>query len=145
MNKPIVYLLVGAPCSGKTWVTDQLKETFAVVEHDDFIDSPKSYPDAVVLAAFDGERAVIANSPFGMSKLSAELARQGVEVVPVFIVEEENVISERYENREGKAIPARHLSLQKTYLARALELDAFVGTSQEVLDYFTQTAKRSVG
>lgn len=133
----VVYLLVGCPGSGKSWVTDQLRGTFTVVEHDDYMDRSNEYPDAVVAAAWTSLSPVIANTPFGVSKLQETLEQNALKVIPVFIIEPDAVVTERYEAREGRPISKGHLTRQRTYFERALELGAFHGGSQEVLDYLS--------
>jgi predicted kinase len=125
-----VYLLVGCPGSGKSWVSSQLKSKFKVVEHDHH---RTGYVEAVAKAA--KESPVLANTPFGVSKLMEDLSSKGIPVIPVFILEAERTISERYSKREGRPIPQGHLTRQHTYRERAQELKAFSGTSEQVLEH----------
>lgn len=131
-----MVLLVGVPCSGKSWVTSQLTDKYVVVEHDDYRDL-KAYVAAIV--AVSGERKpVLANTPFGVTDLLTSLQSQGLSVEPVFIIESENVLKARYSLREGKPIPQGHLTRQNTYKARAEAYTAFVATSQEVFTYLSK-------
>lgn len=128
-----VYLLVGCPGVGKTWVSDQLKTQFNVLEHDEF--KEEGYYKAIADAARHGDKPVLANTPFGVSRLTTNIESLGPSVIPVFIIEEDEVVTQRYESRSGKKILPGHLTRQRTYLRRARDLGAFVGTSSEVLEH----------
>lgn len=130
----IVYLVVGCPGSGKSWVCEQLTELFEYVHHDLYIKMTGSaYVDAILEAADHSTRPILAEAPFSISKTMEPLEEAGCTVVPVFIVEDPEVISDRYLAREGKNIPPGHLTRQRTYAERAAEYNAFTGTSDEVL------------
>lgn len=131
-----VFLVVGCPGSGKTWVCEQLTEKFHFVPHDDYLDANgRDYVPALVQAARQATMPVLAEAPFSVSQILDPLDDYGIEVVPVFILEDEAVLKERYHAREGKEIPKGHLTRQRTYESRARELDAFSGTSEEVLQF----------
>lgn len=129
-----VYLIVGCPGSGKSWICNQLAEQFSYVAHDDFIGKGNNkYPEAIIRAARTSPRPVLCETPFSVSQLLEPLTKAGCRVVPVFIIEKFAVIAKRYLDREGRTIPLGHLNRQNTYRARAMELKAFMGTSSEVL------------
>ncbi len=130
-----VYLLVGAPGSGKTWVANQLRSKFEVMDHDAYID--KNYVQALYEAA-SGNKPILAETPFSMSEIIDPLNRANIEVVPVFIIESEEVHTKRYNARSGKAIPKGHLTRTKTYLDRAIAGNHFYGTSEKVLKHLKQ-------
>lgn len=131
MNK--VYLVVGVPGSGKSWVCAKLAPKFNHVAHDDF--KNVDYTKVIWTAAKQGSKPVLAETPFGVSQIMATLCDNGVEVEPVFILESTEVTTQRYSLREGKAIPKGHLTRIETYALRAKQLGAFSGTSQEVLEH----------
>ena len=131
MNK--IYILVGSPGSGKTWVSQQLHTKYNVAEQDDFIG--KDYVHHLLALAHAYRQPVLANTPFGLSKLMESLQNEGAEVEPVFIIESPLVLTQRYQQRENKPIPPGHITRQYTYLERARELRAFHGTAEEVLNY----------
>ena len=131
MNK--IYILVGSPGSGKTWVSSQLYGKFSVAEQDEFIG--KDYVHHLLALSHRERQPILANTPFGLSKLMESLQNEGAEVEAVFIIEDPDTLAARYEAREGKPIPKGHLSRQYTYQERAYELNAFSGTSEEVLKY----------
>lgn len=133
MSKAI--LLVGVPCSGKSTAQHQVRAHYFVVDKDTFIGREDEYPAAVARAAAVSSRPVVANSPFGYSDLVVALEAHGLDVELIFIIEPDDVLARRYEEREGRAIPPRHLSLQKTYAKRAREHGAFFGTSAEVIEH----------
>jgi broad-specificity NMP kinase len=136
-----VILLAGVPASGKSWVTSQLADRYAVVEQDDFIGHEVDYAPAIAEAAARF-RPVIANAPFGTSELVATLEEIGIQVELVFILEDEDVLEARWDER-GTPERARksHRSRQRTYAARARELSAFAGTSAEVLEHLAGKAE----
>lgn len=130
-----VYLVVGVPGSGKTWVTRQLGHKFDHLRHDDYI-GPKQhgiYAAAIATKAKTATRPILAEAPFSISEIKNPLEQAGVTVVPVFIIETPSIISERYLKREHRALPLGHLTRQTTYAKRCAELKAFRGTSSEVL------------
>lgn len=127
-----VYLVVGCPGSGKTWVCEQLRDKFHYVPHDAY--DEKVYPQILHAATRDME-PVLGEIPFGLSKIHQSLSHHGVRVVPVFIIENEQTLQDRYRQREGRDIITGHLTRQKTYAQRARELGAFCGTAKEVLEH----------
>lgn len=127
-----IYLVVGAPGSGKSWVCEQLKGTFEYVPHDLY---PKTYIAEVLERVKTAPKPLLIETPFSVSKIVEPLNQAGYSVIPVFIIETPNVTAERYLKREGKPIPQGHLTRIETYKQRANELKAFQGTSNEVLSY----------
>lgn len=130
-----VYLLVGSPGSGKTWVMGQLKSQFEIVEHDDFKTTPQAYAKILTERAHESSKPILGNTPFGLSEIILVLATSGIKCTPVFILEPPHVLATRYMARERKQIPQGHLTRQNTYKERAEELGAFSGTSDEVLSH----------
>jgi hypothetical protein len=129
-----IYLVVGTPGSGKTWVCKQLQDKFDYLAHDDY-PSPKFYVTNILQLLDITSKDVLIETPFSVSQIIEPLNKEGYEVIPVFIIETPEVTSKRYEEREGKPIIPGHLTRINTYIQRAAELSAFKGTSQEVLDY----------
>ena len=131
-----VYLVVGCPGSGKSWVCEQLKDRFHYVHHDLFIGmAGAAYVWELFQAAYTADRPVLGEAPFSVSEIVEPLKAFGVKVRPVFISEAPQVIARRYLKREKKSIPKGHLTRQETYAKRAKAMRAFSGTSSEVLDY----------
>lgn len=131
-----IYLVVGTPGSGKTWVCEQLTDKFAYLAHDEFIDAgTDAYVKAAARLADYANTPVLIETPFSVSKIFEPLTKMGYQVTPVFIIESPAVTTKRYEDREKKPIPSGHLSRINTYITRAKEHKAFMGTSQAVLDY----------
>ncbi len=133
MKQPI-YLIVGTPGSGKTWVMDQLKDKFDILRHDDYGEF-KYYAKAIYQLQSVADKPILIETPFSVSQFMAAL-----EVTPVFIIESDEVTRTRYETREGKPIPKGHLTRIQTYIDRAEELNAFSGTSAEVLAHLQKLA-----
>lgn len=136
--KPI-YLVVGVPGSGKTWVCEQLGSKFNYLPHDEFIDEgiPAYVNSAARLAEFS-ETPVLIETPFSVTQIREPLLKRKHTVIPVFIIEEKSVISDRYSKRDNKPIPQGHLTRIDTYITRANELKAFKGTSKEVLEFLSK-------
>lgn len=132
-----VYLVIGVPGSGKTWLCRQLGHKFDHVPHDDYI-GPKQhgvYAKAITEKAKTAQRPILAEAPFSISEIKLPLEAANVKVVPVFVIETPEVLNERYRRREHRLLPMGHLTRQVTYINRCTELKAFRGTSSEVLAY----------
>lgn len=131
-----VYLVIGCPGSGKSWVCDKLKSQFHYVHHDLYIDmTGPVYVSEIIKAAVSSDKPVLAEAPFSVSKTKDPIEAMGIKVIPVFIHEDPDVISDRYQAREKKPIPRGHLTRQKTYEQRAKLWGSFSGTSSEVLEH----------
>lgn len=131
-----IYMVVGCPGSGKSWVCEQLEDFFEYVHHDLYIGMAGTrYVEAILEVCETAEKPVLTEAPFSISQLKKPLETAGHEVQCVFIMEDPEVIADRYLNREGKAIPKGHLTRQETYRERASEYDSFIGTSEEVLEF----------
>lgn len=136
-----IYLVVGVPGSGKSWVCDQLKDKYNYLKHDDYMkDTPGYIRDAARLAA-DSEKPVLIETPFSVSQTGGKLLEMGYRVIPVFILESEVTTAERYFKREGKDIPKGHLTRIQTYRERCEEYNAFGGTSEQVLEHLKKQVK----
>lgn len=133
-----IHLLVGVPASGKSWVTDKLKEKFNVIEHDTYKLKPQYIAALLSAAASKESRPILANTPFGMSEILEALQVRGHQVNPVFILEHPDTLQTRYKAREGKDIPKGHLTRQQTYAQRADETQSFKGTSDQVLKHLQE-------
>ncbi len=149
--KPI-YLIIGVSGCGKSWVSRQLTDKFTYVPHDrcwshptakpDSGDDPKWQPGAISThlkeisdAVKKSTKPVITEVPFAERQLRADLEAQGIQVVPVFVIEDPDVVKKRYEAREKKPIPKPAYSRAKTIINRAKEWGAFYGTSDEVFKH----------
>lgn len=141
MSKTI-YMVVGSPGSGKTWVCDQLKDKFHLIHHDGFIHlkAPGSYVKGILDEAPKSTKPVLIEAPFSISKTKEPLEAAGYKVIPVFIVEEDSVHRKRYAARELKNIPQGHLTRTQTYLQRAKDGKHFYGTSEQVLKHLKEIA-----
>lgn len=128
--KKKIFMVVGCPGSGKSWVCEKLSKQFQYVRHDDHL---KGYVPEIARQAKTATRPLLIETPFSVSQIKEPLEKQGFEVVPLYIQERPEVIRERYQNREGKSIPDGHLTRQETYGKRAKEQGAFSGSSTEIL------------
>lgn len=135
MNK--VLLIAGVPASGKSTVCEQLPDNFVYVRHDDYLDG--GYVEAIVAAAAKTSKTVIAETPFSISKISEPLEQAGLEVVLIVIVEEEYILHIRWDERGTPAKDRKgHLSRQKTFAQRGADQGAFIGTSEELVQFLQQ-------
>lgn len=136
MKQPI-YLVAAVPGTGKTWVCEQLKDSFTHIPHDDYMkEKGNAYMDAAITKAAMSNKPVLIATPFSVSKFTEYIPKKwtpGIKVV--FILETPTLTAERYEKREGKPIPEGHLTRIQTYKERAKELNAFSGTAAQVLEY----------
>ena len=131
-----VYMVCGVPASGKTWVLNQLRKEFTVIENDEFIGkTQKALVERIAKSAHFSPNPILFDCPFGETKLREELLRQGLTVIPLFIVEKPEMVRARYEKREKKDAPQNVLTRASTIKDRAIEWGAFFGTSLEVLSY----------
>lgn len=133
-----IYLVVGVPGSGKSWVCEQLRDKFEYVHHDGYIGhikQPEVYVDAILQKAKSATKPLLTEAPFSISQIKDPLEAQGFKVIPVFILEDPRIVSERYQKREKKQIPTGHLTRMETYRSRAREWGSFFGTSQQVLEH----------
>src|SRR5262245_42204825 len=123
MTKPTVYLVIGVPGAGKTWLCKQLPSSFNYVPHDRCWTHPSGakpgpkYPDwgppgsksthleTIVKEAKASLKPVVTEVPFGERRLRDELVSRGLKVVPLFVVEDPDTVAKRYANRERRPLP----------------------------------------
>ncbi|UGY15143.1 ATP-binding protein [Bradyrhizobium septentrionale] len=135
------FLVVGCPGSGKSWVCGQLAGLYHYVPHDQFKAAPgASYTAEICRQSHTAKRPLLIETPFSMSQIVAPLEHVGFHVTPVFIQEHPEVIRQRYWAREGRELPAGHLTRQRTYQERATAMGHFQGTSSQVLEYLRALA-----
>lgn len=127
-----VYLLCGVSGAGKTWVCEQLKDKFTYVPHDKYYDS---ICEAITHFSMENENPVITECPFGERILRDSLERLSFTVIPVFIIETQDIVASRYFLREGKPIQKSAHTRAISIIARAQEWGAPFGTSTEILQY----------
>ena len=137
-----IYLLVGCPGSGKSWVANNLKAVMDHLPHDNYIG--KNYVSHITnhLKNKTSKSPVLLETPFSISQIKEPLEQQGINVECVYIQEPSGVIEDRYRQRDGKDIPKGHLTRQETYKQRAESGGSFFGTSQQVLDYLTTESSK---
>jgi hypothetical protein len=132
------YLVIGVPCSGKSWVCEQLKDRFEYVRHDDHISG--DYLNSIVLKSATATKPLLIETPFSVSQIKDPLEKKGFNITPVFILETPEVLNMRYREREGTPIIPGHLTRQETYRQRAELWNSYRGTSEEVLRYLEAMA-----
>lgn len=129
-----IFLVVGVPGSGKTTLCSKLIQKYEYLPHDDF-ESEISYIKAANRLQQIATKPLLLEAPFSVS-----IYTEALEVIPVFIIEEDAVVSDRYFNRDKKPIPKGHLTRQCTYKKRATELNAFFGTADQVFRHLDDLA-----
>jgi hypothetical protein len=135
----MIYLLCGVPGSGKTWVIDQL-HNIAHVDHDSH--SRQKLIATAKSLAYASKKPIVIDCPFDERSLKAELEACGLEVIPIFIVEEPSVVEARYMKRERKAPSQNVLTRANTIMNKVREWGAFYGTSNEVLTHLRELVRR---
>lgn len=138
MGMKQVYMVVGCPGSGKSWVCERVRDHFTYIPHDAHIGG--NYVREIKRQAETATKPLLIETPFSMSIVEDPLKMAGFRVECIFIQEAPGVIEERYKAREGKPLPEAHLTRQRTYKARAIERNAFQGTSERVLGYLMHLA-----
>lgn len=129
-----VYLLVGAPASGKSWVASQLTEKFHYISYDD---NPKSQHLSLLQQA-PTDKPILFDPTF---KISTIIKRHSDEFdfKIVAINEMEGVLRFRVEHRGGEWTPTilkRNEQVKKRY--EKYGTGGFIGTSSEVLRYLSE-------
>lgn len=136
----MIYLVVGVPASGKSWVCEQLQDRMRYVHHDLYVGM--SGPQYVLALASareqEGSRPVLGEVPFSVREVVEPLVAHGLVVEPVYIIEPPSVLAARYFLREAKSLPDGRIKQEMTYLERARASGAFHGTAAEVLAYLTK-------
>lgn len=147
-----IYLIIGVPGSGKSWVARQLKDKYHYVAHDRcWVHPTLSPPDGdedcdwpsgaksthiqvLVREAEKAQKPILTECPFGERPLKEELESHGLKVIPIFVIEYPRIVADRYRKRTGRIIPQASLTRATTIVNRADEWQAERGTSQEVLE-----------
>lgn len=125
-----VYLVIGVPGAGKTWVCEQLVDRFSYVARDSDWDR---HLERLLKAAKSADRAVVSEVPFGESGLIEALKLAGIDVRCVYVVEPPLVLTERM-RRRGKRLPTHgELKRARGHTEKAFNEHVFSGTSEEVL------------
>lgn len=127
LNKTL-FLLCGVPGSGKTWVIGQVKDKYTHISHDIF-----TRAQLVFLARTSDKWPIIIDCPFAEREFRDQLLDASLNVIPIFIVEEPDIVRARYESREKKPVAANVLTRALTIQNRAIEWNAKYGTSSEIL------------
>lgn len=127
---PTVYLLIGAPAAGKSWVANQLTDKFDYVSYDG--NRKKTHLD---LLRVPSTKPKLYDPTF---KISTVIRRHSDEFnfVIVAIQEDEQTLRQRMSSRGGKwtdTIMKRNEQVRKRY--EKYGNGGFIGTSTEVLDY----------
>jgi adenylate kinase family enzyme len=136
-----IFLLVGVPAAGKSWVSERLSGKYEYVHHDLFIGmAGDAYVKAILERARGATKPLLGEAPFSVSQIKEPLERAGLKVVPVFIHADEKELHRRWDGRGNVSDSTRkgHLTRQQTYAERARALGAFRGSSSDVLSYLNR-------
>ena len=142
-----VYLVIGVPGSGKSWVCNQLKDKFVYKNHDARLghaNQPELYINDILEAAEGATKPILIEAPFSISAIKDPIEEAGYEVEPIVIADDDYVISMQYKldpTRQGNDIPKGHLTRMGTYIQRAKTLGWFHGNSSQVLEHLKKIAE----
>lgn len=128
--RPTVYLLIGAPSAGKSWVANQLLDKYDYISYDG-----NRKKDHLTLLAQPSDKIKLYDPTF---KISTLIRRHSdlYNFVIVCIYESEEVLRERMASRDGKFTPTilkRNEQVKKRFLKYGN--GGFIGNSQEVLEW----------
>ena len=141
MSQNKLYMVCGVPASGKTWVCEQLGESVEYVSHDNYIKLDANYVGALCSAIEFGD--VVTECPFGETRMRNRLIGVGLDVVPVFVVENLYVLRKRTRARTGNTLlPKNVKSRAMSIRDRAIEWGCFHGTSAQVLEHLKGEVSR---
>lgn len=113
----MIVLVAGAPCSGKSWVCEQLKDKFLYIPHDNFKDS--EYWNILIAAQkYSKGKPVLGEVPWNASGVFDELCDSGNEVRIIYVTASDETLKQRYKQRTGNAIPKQFLKTNERYSYR---------------------------
>lgn len=129
-NRKTVYMLIGAPSAGKSWVANQLLDKFDYISYDG-----NRKKDHLDLLRKDSNKPKLYDPTF---KISTMIRRHSDEFnfIVVAIEESEDVLRSRIELRQGKwtdTILNRNKQVRKRY--EKYGNGGYIGNSSEVLQY----------
>lgn len=149
-----VYLVVGVPGSGKSWACRQVEDKFTYVPHDLCWTHPTASPEfnkidpdwgppgsesihleVLLKMSVMSSKPIITEVPFAERPLREALEKKGIQVIPIFVIEDPEIVAQRYEQREGKPLPKSAFSRASSIIDRAREWGGFHGTSKQVLEH----------
>lgn len=126
-----VYLLIGAPAAGKSWVAKQLIDQFTYISYDE--NSKKEHLTLLLSAPVD--KPIIYDPTFKISTL-IRCSSNEFNIRLIAIQEEETTLKARVMQRGGSwtgTIMKRNVEIKKRY--EKYGADGFCGTSSECLEY----------
>lgn len=124
-----VHLLFGVPCSGKTWVCNQLQSHgWTYIQHD-----TNTYPGILKLIQLATTDNIIVDCPFNERALRAAIENSGFKVLPLAVTDSPDTINYRYVQRKGVPAPKQILTRAVTIHNKVREWNCQVGTSSEIL------------
>lgn len=137
LHIPTVYLLIGAPSAGKSWVASQVLDKFEYVSYDS-----NSKNDHLGLLRAASDKPKLYDPTF---KISTIIRRHSNEFnfILVSIYEAEEVLKARMTSRGGEwtdTIMKRNEVVKKRY--EKYGVNGFIGTSDEVLLYLKEELKK---
>lgn len=140
--KNVVYIVVGVPASGKSWVCKQLKDDYKYVPHDGWgqrfekggDEYLEDYADLIHATCKTSNKPVLGDCPFAERKLRDLLRARRIEPTFVFLKVDGKTLTNRYIER-NKPIPKGHFTRLNSIPGRAAEWRAFFGTSTEALEH----------
>lgn len=130
-----IVLLVGVPCSGKTWICSRLSNKYTYLPHDAYERS--AYTLALLEASRTSAKPVIAEAPFNGSSLANALRQRGLTVEEWHVTAPLPEIEQRYRERSGKSYPANFATNHKRYSQGGSRF-TYSGTSSQIAEILDQ-------
>ncbi len=127
-----VIVVCGVSGSGKSWACRQVADKFNYIPHDEHY---KDHVQVITKELNRSNKTVITECPFGERVFKQALEANGLTVLTVFVIEDPDLIAERYYKRENKELPKNAYTRATTILNRALEWGSFYGTSEQILNH----------
>jgi len=130
MTKQTIYLLIGAPSSGKSWVASQLQDKFTYISYDG-----NRKKEHINLLSSPSDKPKLFDPTFKISTLIRRHSDM-FNFIIICIRETEEVLRERMTLRNGRwtnTILKRNEQVKKRY--EKYGNGGFIGTSSEVLEY----------
>lgn len=129
----MIYILVGVPASGKTWVCNRIKG-MTVVRNDDYMGDRSGYVQAIKEAS-KGDKPVLCEAPFAASQLIEMLHSINKPIKQVLVTGPIEEIENRYKERKnGQPFRAAFKTNHRRYEEDPDRFE-FSGTSEEVLKW----------
>lgn len=131
-SKPTVYLLIGAPGAGKSWIAEQVKNNYDYISFDDV---PKK--EHIEKLKVPSSKHKLYDPTFKISTLIKRHSHE-LNFIIATIQEEEDTLRTRINSRGGKwtdTIMKRNNECKKRFIKYNKDNKGFIGNANEVLSF----------